>query len=163
MDTNITKASGDSYLDSSEAFDMLYESQGRKLEGKELTKLRQVLSEHPSLWQAVGKLGEQLRHNALAVFDDNSLVQESVRCGMEQMRKDLRCDHQSPVELLAIEQVITCWLQCQIVGMRMEAHSKGSHSIKEGMYWEQRYTLSMNRLNRSMEMLARLRVLSSGR
>jgi hypothetical protein len=47
--------------------------------------------------------------------------------------------------------------------MRMETHSKGSHSIKEGMYWEQRYTLSMNRLNRSMEMLARLRVLSSGR
>jgi hypothetical protein len=156
MDTSITKVSGDSYLDSSEAFDMLYESQGRKLEGKELTKLREVLSGHPSLWQAVGKLGEQLRHNALAVFEDNSLVQESVRCGMEQMRKDLRCEHQSPVELLAIEQVITCWLQCQLTGLRMESATKGSHGFREGMYWEQRYTQSMNRLNRSMEVLVRL-------
>jgi hypothetical protein len=156
MDTSITKASGDNKIERDEAYDILYAAQGRKLEGDELKQLQKVLSDVPGIWKAVGKLGDQLRSNALGVFDDNTLVQESVKIGMEQMRKDLRTQYKSPVELLAIEQVITCWLQCQLTGLRMESATKGSHGFREGMYWEQRYTQSMNRLNRSMEVLVRL-------
>jgi hypothetical protein len=160
MDTSITKANGDSKIERDEAYEILNVSQGKKLKGDELKELRKVLSDFPDIWKAVGKLGEQLRENSLGVFEDNTLVQESVKIGMEQMRKDLRGQHKSPVELLAIEQVITCWLQCQITGLRMETATKGSHEIRIGMYWEQRYTQSMNRLNRSMELLARLTLLT---
>lgn len=156
MDTSITRDSGDKKLERDEAYEILFAAQGKKLHGDELKQLQQVLSDFPGIWQAVGKLGEQLRENALVIFEDNTLVQESVKIGMKQMRKDLSGQHKSPVELLAIEQVITCWLQCQITGLRMETATKGSHEIRIGMYWEQRYTQSMNRLNRSMELLARL-------
>ena len=158
MDINITKDSGARELVRSEALEVVLRSQGRKLEGNELDNLREVLKNYPDLWTAVGQLGEQVRCSALSVFKDDSLLQESVKFGMEQMRKELRCEHKSPVELLAIEQVITCWLQCQIVGIRMESSTRGNHSMKEGNYWDQRYTQAMNRLNRAMELLSRLNV-----
>ena len=132
---------------------------GRKLDGKELAEVRTILRNKRGAWKWLGDLCEQIRLHAIERYRGNTAAHESIQTGLNQMRDELGFARASATERLVIEQILTCWAQCSVVGNRLEQVSAGPHSLSEGLYWERRYNGAQTRLVRSIEVLARLRKL----
>jgi hypothetical protein len=76
-----------------------------------LAKLRQSLDENPVIWQRLGDMG-LVAENALIdlIAGDNQLVRESVQRKIHELKKDLMPGNPTALEELAVQRVITCWL-----------------------------------------------------
>ena len=159
MASEITKGNGDGEeLDINDAMAIIVKAHGRKLEGQELASIRELLAKDKDVWKATGDLGQQIRSRAVSYLgESNTLAQESVAAGVDKMRKNLAEKDANQLERLAIEQILTCWVHCDVVGMKLQSNTQGKHSMSEGMYWEKRYHLAQARLSRSMELLGKLR------
>ncbi len=132
---------------------------GRKLDEKESTELRTILLDKPDAWKAMGDLCEQVRLIAIEPLRDNTAAYESVIVGLDRMRAEFGFAQANAVERLLIEQILTCWVQCSMVGKKLEGISAGTHSLEVGLYWERRYNIAQSRYVRTLEALAKIRKL----
>lgn len=126
----------------------------------ELTELGRILRDKPDAWRVLGDLCEQVVAHAVEYLRDNTAGYQSVVVGLERRREELGFALASGVERLLIEQILTCWVQCSVAGLRLENVSAGQRSIEEGLYLERRYDSAQARLIRSIESLARIRKLN---
>ena len=159
MDINNTKDSGDSQIANVNTKHLLELYSRGELNEQQRKSLLEVIQTGPGIWKTLGDLGAQLRFQAIDQFGNDEIVRASVMRGMNEMRTNLKMGALTASELLVVEQILTCTLQCQIIGMKLEANTRGSHSMTQGAYWDKRYTHAMNRLNRSIELLAKLHLL----
>lgn len=130
---------------------------GKPLKGKKLNQLRESLRAIPSLWRVAGDLSRDVRLEALRSIAQDSAKYESVLAGLEEMRKGLEGEGCNEVERMAVEQVLTCWLQVCLTGLQMENCLSREHGLKEGAYWERRYHFAHLRLTRALGLLAQMR------
>jgi hypothetical protein len=75
-------------------------------------RLRELLNEHPALWEHVGNLAEQAEHAWIFLAaEDNLHLRECLLKQVEAMRKEFIGESPSPVARLLAERVIITWLQ----------------------------------------------------
>ena len=77
-----------------------------------LPRLRELLTEHPALWQHYGDLSKQ----AEAAWADSTAgpdlhLRECLLRRAEALREELGGPTPSPVERLLVERVVACWMQ----------------------------------------------------
>ena len=79
-----------------------------------LAKLRQVLDEHPEIWQNVGNLAQHAKMNLVRLIaGSDQLVTESLLRSADDLEKKLAGPSPSPLEQLSARRVAACWLQLQ--------------------------------------------------
>ena len=76
--------------------------------------LRKVLDACPEIWQRVGNLAEHAELSLIRLIaKEEWLLTESIRRKAEHMRKELAGPNPTPLDAMAIERVVACWLQLQ--------------------------------------------------
>lgn len=131
----------------------------KKPSQKDLEKLRQFLETTPGLWRVFSDLADLA---AGAVMKEVSLprsMQEALKVGLEEMRRDLGYDQSPMLERFLTEQVVLCWMRLNIVEMKHGQATSGQHSFREGESWDKRLSAAQRRYMRACETLARVRKL----
>jgi hypothetical protein len=79
-----------------------------------LPELRQVLEQHPELWQRYGDLARQAQAAWLQLIaGPNLLLREAVERKAEELGAELAGHEPSPLERLLVERIVACWVQTQ--------------------------------------------------
>ncbi|GAG50850.1 unnamed protein product, partial [marine sediment metagenome] len=103
-----------SHLPSRQDFDALVKKAN---EGNEdaLAQLRQLLDNHPEIWQSVGDLAAHARMTMIRMISNgNRLLSESLHRKAEQMERELAGTSPTPLETLAVKRVVATWLELQL-------------------------------------------------
>ncbi|QMU31369.1 hypothetical protein [Adhaeribacter radiodurans] len=82
---------------------------------------------------------------------------EVLRVKSEQLREELGYSAANPLEKLAIEQIVLCWLYCYEIEVQHATYLSKSHNKDSGIYWEKRLAYASRRYERALEMLSRMR------
>lgn len=79
-----------------------------------LVRLRQVLDEHPEIWDEVGDLAAHAEAAFIAaIAGGDQLLAESLQRKSEDLKQSLTRPGASMAEKLAAQRVVACWLQLQ--------------------------------------------------
>ena len=79
-----------------------------------LEKLRHTLDNNPTIWQTVGDLGLVAENSLIELIaGQDQLARESIRRKIDQLKQDLLPARPTALEKLAVQRVITCWLDCE--------------------------------------------------
>jgi hypothetical protein len=124
-----------------------------------IAELGDVLEAYPYAWKVTGDLGAKARTMLMAglLRVCTPTVKESIKAGLEQQAKDLRLPSDGPLELMLIDQVITCWLDDSLARAGYAMIASESHSQALGDHWQRRLTITQQRYLRALETLARVR------
>ena len=77
-----------------------------------LPKLRQVLDEHPELWQHFGNLALQSQESWIGLIAGKDLyLAETLRRHLDAMRTELAGPNPSPLDRLLIDRILACHVQ----------------------------------------------------
>jgi hypothetical protein len=109
-----------------------------------LPKLRQVLDEHPELWQHFGNLALQVQENGnLALQVQEKWLQliagkdlylaESLRLHLDAMRSELAGPHPSPLDCLLVDRIVACHVQTMYADA-MEATDPTAENMRVARY-----------------------------
>lgn len=124
----------------------------------DIEKLWSWLEERPDLGLAVANLADFAKD---MIIHQTPFKQESVKMCLEagtvQLQNDMGYQEAQPLERMLIENIIICWLRLQAVEIGMSNNTKGSHTLSEGRYWDQRLSAAQMRYLRAIETLARVR------
>ena len=84
-------------------------------------------------------------------------VKESMKAGVEAVKRDLGYDQAPMLVRLLVEQVAVCWLQMYQTQLSYTAVMGDSYTLEHAAFLERRLTVTQERYLRSMETLARVR------
>src|ERR1700709_959279 len=84
------------------------------LDDHQLLDLRTKLREDPNLWRERGNLAASTRMKVLAYIPERTVQHECVKSGIQHMRNSFLKDGATEQERIAVEQILTCWLQSEI-------------------------------------------------
>ena len=62
---------------------------------------------------------------------------------------------------MLIQHAALCWLRFGLLELEVTAHTKGSHTLTAGAYWDRRLTGAQRRFMRAVETLEKVRALSA--
>jgi len=118
-------------------------------------ELRRFLRTCPSLLQAVADLPRFAEDQLVELITGKSApFAEGVRRKLEVMRDELGLPWSTPLERLAIERVVICWLDAQFTHLAsLQTRSRKSDTKS----WCQRHDRADRRYARALETLARVR------
>ena len=121
-----------------------------------LKSLRQVLDEHPEIWQKAGDLAAHAETTWTRLMAaGNALALESLRREADRMRAELLAGSQSPIERLLVDQVVSCWLQAKHA--EISAGLEKANSLAQKRYFDQRMEKTQRRYLSALKMLAQIR------
>ena len=126
------------------------------LDDEQLATVRQLLNVEPSLWREFGDINNWTRERALRT-DERTLQHECVRKGLEELRSKLLSDGSSPLEVIAIEQIITCHIQLARSGAELEDINPCNELAHMSNHWSKVHNQAQTRLFRAINTLQRLR------
>jgi len=113
--TKTTRRKATKTLPTREGFDRLVRKANEGNQGAQ-GLLRKVLDACPEIWQPAGDLAEHAELSLIRLIaKEEWLLTESIRRKAEHMRKELAGPNPTPLEAMAIERVVACWLQLQYV------------------------------------------------
>jgi hypothetical protein len=124
-----------------------------------LDALRTFLVQHPQSWQIVGDLGGITRVMMLDQLVALPSLQLEVQARLHGLRSDLQREGESVVEQLAIEAILTAWLDYQLTALRFSKSEQSGMTFKQAEHWQKRLTRTQARYLRALETLARIRKL----
>jgi hypothetical protein len=79
-----------------------------------LPRIRAILDEHPEAWQHVGNLSALAERAWVTVLAaDHPLAVESLKRMIAEMKADLTGPHPTRLELMLVDLVLICWMECQ--------------------------------------------------
>lgn len=120
-----------------------------------LKALRQILNEHPEIWQKAGNLAAHAEEVWLRlVADGNALAKESIRKEADRMRQELLGTAPTPIERLLVDQIVTCFLQVKHAELSAGAGSGGS--IHQAHFKDQRLERVQRRYLAAMKTLSQI-------
>jgi hypothetical protein len=129
-------------------------------DGKALARLRDVLDANPDLWQRFGNLPDHAERTLVrTIAGGDQLLAESVRRSAQNLRRELGAETASPLDRLAIERVVACWLQMQHADV---ATVKPTGTFHEGLYFIRRQDSAHRRFDAAMKMLLLIRHVEAG-
>ena len=121
------------------------------------TEVKDLLRLNPDLWRYLGDATEWTRNCAISEIPPGSVQHECIKVGLNEMREKLRTDDDTELEIIAIEQILTNYIQAGTTGYRLESLNSDQIQTETGKFWERRHNLAQSRLLRSMNALAHLR------
>jgi hypothetical protein len=124
-----------------------------------LARLRTLLKQHPNAWRSVGDLGYLARFTMLQQFQAPPALQTSTEAALYWLRCELQREGDGAVEQLAIEAILTAWLDYQLTMARWSKYEGQGLSIRQVEHWQKRLTRTQGRYLRALETLARIRKL----
>jgi hypothetical protein len=130
------------------------------LNDEELAEVQRLLGAEPSLWKEFGDINEWIREKALQGIDDCTVKYLSVKKGLEVQRENLLSEGSSPLEVIAIEQIITCQLQLALSGIELENIKPCKELAAMSNHWIRVNSQANTRLFRAINTLLRLRRLN---
>ena len=126
-----------------------------------LKKLRSLLDNNPQKWQQLGDLAraaEKLLFERVAGNDQ--LAVEALRRKADSLRQELSSHDNTPLEKLAIQRVIACWLQLQYLDAT--AASSPQWSASQATQWARRQESAERRYQVAMKSLGLARRMAKG-
>jgi hypothetical protein len=124
-----------------------------------LPQLRELLDGRPELWRRFGDLAGHVKESLLALAGGKSLLaQESLRCQMLALWRELAGPSPSPVERLLADRVVVCWAQCHLADL--DALQKERAGAPQGSHAERRQSAAQTRYLaalKQLEVVRRLR------
>lgn len=126
-----------------------------------LPRLRELLDQHPEVWQHVGDLERiVVRSWADLLAGDNPLALEAIKRQAEQLRAELEGKSPTPLEKLLVGQVISCWLemshaQVQAAEPGSQTLSRASYVLKRAESVQKRYLAAVRALTTVRTLLPR--------
>ena len=125
-------------------------------EATALTRLRDLLNDHPEIWQKVGDLAAHTEMLLIdAVAGTNKLLSESLRRKVNEMKEQLLGETPTVLERMAIERVVTAWLAVQHID-GIVAKSVGG-TLPQGHFQLRQQDLAGKRLLTAIKALTDLR------
>lgn len=126
----------------------------------DLAIIKKYFEEMPDFWQYGGDMAKQaLIRLYKEAAPNNLLVSESIKKGLEVLRKDLGHDNAPKLEKMLIEEICYCWLAHSIIQNRYAGIVLDSITLAQGDFWERRINQSQKRYLRALDTLARVRKL----
>jgi hypothetical protein len=141
--------------------DLLRETSKENPDPETVSELRRLLDEHRGLelWRKATSIAKAAEDAALA-STNNAATKEVWTRELEAIRAEHGYAESPAVERLLIHQIALCWFRLNLTEIGFAAAMKAPPSVKQGMYWERRLTLTQRRYLRAVESLARVRRLS---
>lgn len=90
-------------------------------------------------------------------MNSSDLYKEIILFQCDKLREDLGYTLANPLEKLAIEQIILCWINHFQTEMEHNTQLSQSHDRETGIYWEKRLAYSSRRYVRALELLSKMR------
>ena len=124
-----------------------------------LAQLRQTLDENPQIWRAVGNLALHARMVLVdAIANGDQLLRDSLLRHADDMETGLAGPSSSPLERLAVQRIVACWLETQYAAVQGPEptgntlrHAKFALQIKESA--EKRFHAAIKSLSLIRQML----------
>ena len=127
-----------------------------------LAEMRGILDDNPQIWRRMGDLATYARESMLQlVSGGDELIRESVRRTADELLGTLAKDNASPIERLAAERVVACWMESEYVAA-LHAIPQGA-TIKQQKYHLSLKSSAQRRYDQALRSLANLRILLSPR
>ena len=120
-----------------------------------LKSLRQVLNAHPEIWRKAGDMGALVQRLMGAQIASTHFARESLRRKTQELRAQLLGTSPSPIERLAVERVVTTWMQIHQLDMQVAA--LGGDSSRWAVALAKRHDQASRRYDRALKSLATLR------
>jgi hypothetical protein len=105
-----------------------------------LDALRTFLVQHPQSWQIVGDLGSITRMMMLDQLQALPSLQLEVQARLHGLRRELQREGNGAVEQLAIDAILTAWLDYQLTVMRYSKNEQSAMTFKQAEHWQKRLT-----------------------
>jgi hypothetical protein len=122
-----------------------------------LPKLRQVLDEHPELWQHFGNLALQTQENWLQLIAGKDLyLAESLRRHLDAMRMELAGPNPSPLDKLLVDRILACHVQV-LYFEAMETTDPTAENMRMARYRMDRRDQAHRQFLSAVKMLATVR------
>jgi hypothetical protein len=126
-------------------------------------KMRSMLVQHPDLWRYFGDLTDLETDKLIRdAWCGNVGAQESVKIAVEHLKVDMGYPEASPLERLAINEIVIAWVRLSEVQNRHTSamHNRNGTRHETAEFWDRRLMYSQRRYLRACESLARIRKLS---
>lgn len=99
-------------------------------------ELKALLDAHPEIWRGMGDLAAHAQKNFIRLIaEDEFLLTEAINRKAAEMRRELAGAFPTPLELMAVERVVGCWLQLQYVSSKC-AQAEGE--LSRATFWLKR-------------------------
>src|SRR5882757_3375550 len=118
-------------------------------------RIRDILRTDPTQVQVLGDTAKLVRDEAVAALPPKALETLCFDFGIDQIRRDLLNDKGCELEALAVDQVISQYIQIGTATHHAKSCIGDESRNDEREYWERRSSLAQTRLIRSMEILTR--------
>lgn len=117
-----------------------------------IKSLRTIMSKDRETWFPFGDLTSHARKQLLSSLTrGNTIATQSLDINMAEMREQLRGDHENPIRDLAIDQVITCWVdvhrQTIVCGEYDESRAATNYNDQRLAKTQKRYRDALKFLN----------------
>jgi hypothetical protein len=125
-----------------------------------LVEFREVLRRNPAIYRLLGDLGEHSRHRLIDLIAGGSFIaRETAEHKAQELREELLIGGDSPLERLAVDQVVTTWLDINLqqIGLSQQ-HAKETLRMR----WEQRLDRAQRRHLAALATLAEVRAYLRG-
>ncbi len=126
-----------------------------------LRRIRQLLDEHPEVWQHAGDLDRiVVRSWADLLGGNNPVSVESIKRQAEQMRTELEGDNPSALEKLLVANVIAHWLEVSHAQLSQSDPGRApadqnAHQLKRLESAQKRYLTALKALTTARALLPR--------
>ncbi len=83
-----------------------------------LAEMRALLDDNPEIWRHMGDLSRYAQESILSqIAGPDQLIKESLRRTAKELMGELTTESCSPIERLAAERIVGCWMECHYVDM----------------------------------------------
>jgi hypothetical protein len=96
--------------------------------------LRTFLKQHPDAWRIAGDLGHLTRIAMLKQFQAPPSLPTSVEGTLYWLRRKLQREGDGALEQLAIDAILTAWLDHQLTVLRFSKNEQSGMSFKQPAY-----------------------------
>ena len=146
-------------IQSNSATAQLEELKGLVLDEEEQEVVKGLLKSDPKLWRAYGNMHDLIRGPALDYLEDNSVEKLCVIEGLKQMKLSLLAEGSSPLEIIAIDQIINNHVQVIRSGYELERFEPDEENQAASKHWLRVHNAAQARLIKAVTWLTRLRKL----
>ena len=121
-----------------------------------LAKLRTLLAGHPEIWQSVGDLARHAQLNLTRLIArGDELVFESLQLKLAELRLELTGAVSTPLTALAVDRVVTAWLELQSADIKFPADA--GDTLQMARYVVQLKTSAQRRFDAAIRSLVLVR------
>jgi hypothetical protein len=143
--------------------DAMSRAQNNKASKADKAMVTKFIRETPNGWMVYGDLYRNAIHSTVGMLAGKSQTGEILATSLEERVKALQADFgysiSSPIERLLIEAICINWLRVWWLE-NIFSQNYEKMSLSNALHYEKRLSLSHNRFNRSIEILARVRRLA---